>query len=148
MMRPFNSRNRKKWPTIDIWQPAGRGDIKTLTVESLGALVATAQRHQWSAEGRPEWLRAHRDRLRQLFLVIFGKEDASVYRCIVAVILNDDSEHSFTLDVAADDFDALPDLGYDALVTLGHSYIARFEHVPLDPSQEAAWRSLEDGDGG
>lgn len=131
----FGKRAGRKWPTLDIYGNAARGDIKTATVDKLAGLMAKAAAGPWSAVGRPEWFGQHRDGVSRILLVVFGTEEPSAYRALVTVILEDSSGGSFTLDLAVDDFDDLPDVGTEALVTLAHRYLLTFPPIDLDPEQ-------------
>ncbi len=136
---------RGKWPTVDIYSPrgGGRGDIKTMSVQDLERLQGTAAANpNWSATGRPAWLREHKDRISQVMLVVFAIEHPSVYRCLVTAILDDGSGGQFTLEVAFADFNSLPDISAKTLVTLAHRYLLNFPHLDLDPEQKAAWKRL------
>ncbi|GAA4503407.1 hypothetical protein GCM10023191_056290 [Actinoallomurus oryzae] len=132
-----------KWPDVDLYAAGGRGDIKTSSTPELERLMAAAGENGWSAVGRPAWLRAHRDRIRSLFLVVFGVEEHTVYRCLVTAVLDDGSGGGFTLDMSFDDFNGLPDVTPKELTRLAHLYLARFPPVELDPAQQEAWERLE-----
>jgi hypothetical protein len=128
-----------RWPRIDLYQPKGRSTIKSLTRENLYRLIGDATDRGWSANGRPDWLREHEDRFRSATLVVFGPEGASLWRCIVTVVLADDSGGRFTLDVSTSALDNLPDLDEKAVVILAHRYLATFPPIDLDPDQAASW---------
>jgi len=136
----------QKWPTIDLYTPRGRSDIKRLSVADLERLQATAAANPWSAVGRPTWVREHKDRIRQVMLRVFVVEHPSVYRCLVTVILDDESGGEFTLEVAFQDFNRLPDITRKMLVELAHRRLLSYPDIKLDSDQEETWRLLEDSD--
>ena len=130
-------RLRRKWPRVDLFEPGGRGDIKTLSADDLERLMTTAQ-GRWSATGRPRWFASERENVLQIMMVVTGAEEPSVYRCIVTVIVKDGEAfkgHSFTLDVSHKDFDDLSDISGQTLVGLAHHYLADFPMLALDPGQ-------------
>jgi hypothetical protein len=134
-------RLRRKWPRVDLFEPGGRGDIKTLSAEDLERLMTTAQ-GRWSAMGRPRWFASERESVLQIMMVVTGAEEPSVYRCIVTVIVKGEGEgagsftgNSFTLDVSRKDFDDLRDISDQTLVGLAHHYLADFPMLALDPGQ-------------
>ena len=130
-------RLRRKWPRVDLFEPGGRGDIKTLSAEDLERLMTAAQ-GRWSATGRPRWFAAERESVLQIMMVVTGAEGPSVYRCIVTVIVKGDGSYtgrSFTLDVSRKDFDDLSDISEQTLVGLAHHYLADFPMLPLDAGQ-------------
>jgi len=131
-----------RWPTVDIYtlRGGGRGNIKTASVEDLERLQAIAAANpEWSATGRPAWVRDHREQIERVMLVVFVVEHEFVYRCLVTVVLKDGSGGQFTLEVSFADFNRLPDVDASTLVTLAHRYLLTFPQVDLDPEQEAAW---------
>lgn len=132
-------RRRWPWPRIDLYQPGGRSTIKYLTREDLRQLMSEATNHGWSANGRPDWFAQHEENYRSANLVIFGPEGAGLWRCIVTVILADDSGGRFTLDVSASRLDSLRDLDRREVVLLAHRYLATFPPIDLDPGQAVTW---------
>lgn len=130
---------KKRWPTIDLYRKGGVGAIKVLSELGLNRLMCKAAAVGWSAEGRPEWFRQHRDQFRAATLVVFGSEAPSVLRCIATVILADGSGGRFTLDVSESDLNALEDLDDRAVVVLAHRYLATFPPLDLDDGQAATW---------
>ena len=88
-------RRTRRWPTIDLYQKGGAGRIKALSEVGLDRLMSKAAASGWSAEGRPEWFRQHRDQFREATLVVFGSEGPAVYRCIASVVLADHSGGRF-----------------------------------------------------
>lgn len=139
----LRGRRRYKWPTTNVYSPRGRGDIKELSAADLRRLTNTAEESGWSAVGRPVWLQEHLEEIHSIWLVVFGAEGPSTYRCIVAVSLNDGSRSSFTLDVSAATFNALTDVSRETLTTLAHRYLEEFPPLDLDADQDEAWRMLE-----
>jgi hypothetical protein len=85
--------------------------------------VAASANPKWSANGRPEWLQKQRTHIKTLMLTVIGTEGRSAYRCLVMAILDDKSKCSFTLDVSVDDFDRLPDVPPEDVVSLAHRYL-------------------------
>jgi hypothetical protein len=136
-MRLFGrGRRLPQWPRIDLYTTGSPGDIKHLASDELDRLMAEAVSAKFSAVGRPAWLEHHRARIRQQFLIVFGPEGVNAYRCIVAAVLDDDSGHLYTLDVATQDFDQLPGVTHQELVTLAHRFLMTFSIVPLDAEQQ------------
>jgi hypothetical protein len=125
----------RKWPTVDLYTTAGRGDIKAMSPPALELLMAVAREKEWSAVGRPAWWGAHKDRVRSLWMVVFGSEGTTLLRCIAIAVLDDGSGGSFTLDVHLADFNRLPDATPEELAMLAHSYLARFPPLELDLDQ-------------
>jgi hypothetical protein len=125
----------RKWPTVDLYATAGRGDIKALSPPGLEHLMAVAREKGWNAVGRPAWSGAHRDRVRSMWMVVFGPEGSALLRCIVIAVLDDGSGGSFTLDVLPADFDRLPDATPEEQTMLAHMYLAGFPPLELDPDQ-------------
>ena len=72
-------------------------------------------------------------------LVVLNVEHPAVYRCMVTAILKDNSGCRFTLDVGFSEFNELPDITAEVLVTLAHRYLAGFPLLKLDPDQEETW---------
>jgi hypothetical protein len=135
-----------KWPRIDVYGSGSRGDIKLLSVHDLDRLTVSATTNPtWSANGRPEWLEEQENRIRTLMLAVVGTEGRGVYRCLVTAVLDDESKCKFTLDVSVDDFDGLPDLSLDAVLSLAHKYLLGFPSLELDPAQKESWRRLKKG---
>lgn len=133
-------KRHRRWPTLDLYQPGGSSVIKSLSPEVLKRLMDDATHNpRWSANGRPEWFHEHEDQVQSVTLVVFGTEGAGAVRCIVAVVLSDRSGGRFTLDVAANELDALPDLDNRVVVGFAHEYLASFPHIALDPDQAASW---------
>ena len=133
----------RKWPTIDIHAKGRPGDIKSLSVTELEHLqVVAAANPQWSAVGRPRWIREHRDRIRHVMLTVTDVEHPSVYRCMVTAILDDRSGGRFTLEVAFEDFNHLPDVSPKQLVTLAHEHLVSFPFLDLDPDQAETWTQM------
>jgi hypothetical protein len=128
----------RKWPTIDLYMKAGRGDIKALSPSDLEHLMVVAREKGWSAVGRPAWLDAHKDPIRSLWMVVFGLEEPALLRCMVIAVLDDGSGGSFTLDVSLADFNRLPDATPEELAMLGHLYLAHFPPLELDPDQRGS----------
>lgn len=143
MLRRFR---RLRWPAVHVYGPRSRGDIKVLSVQQLERLTHSAT-GRWSANGRPEWLKSHRDRIAELMLTVLGLEGRAVYRCLVMVVLDDKTRHSFTLDVSSDEFDRLDDMTLRDVVSLAHRYLLDFPHLELDPAQKDSWNQIEGGDG-
>ncbi|MER6951514.1 hypothetical protein ABT294_46615 [Nonomuraea sp. NPDC000554] len=139
-MRIFGGR---KWPSLDLYSPGGRGDIKKPSLADYERLARNAREQGRSAVGRPGWLAAHGDRVRSLFAVVFGTEGPGVYRCLVTAVLDDGSGGSFTLDMSHADFDALPDVTADELVGMAHLYLAEMPPIDLDPDQRETWEHPE-----
>ncbi|GAA3649344.1 hypothetical protein GCM10022224_010090 [Nonomuraea antimicrobica] len=139
-MRIFRAR---KWPSLDLYSPGGRGDIKRPSPADYERLARTARDQGRSAVGRPGWMAAHASRIRSLFAVVFGTEGPGVYRCLVTAVLDDGSGGSFTLDVSHADFDALPDVTADELVEMAHLYLLDMPPIDLDPDQQASWEDPE-----
>ncbi|GAB2859761.1 hypothetical protein GCM10027176_72460 [Actinoallomurus bryophytorum] len=102
---------------------------------ALERLMTVAREKEWSAVGRPAWWGAHKDRVRSLWMVVFGPEGTTLLRCIVIAALDDGSGGSFTLDVHPADFDRLPDATPEELTMLAHAYLARFPPLELDLDQ-------------
>jgi len=115
-------------------------------VADLERLQATAAANPWSAVGRPTWVRERKDRIRQVMLRVFVVEHPSVYRCLVTAILDDESGGEFTLEVAFEDFNQLPDITGKMLVELAHRRLLSYPDIKLDPDQEQTWRLLEGSD--
>ncbi|MFB9833004.1 hypothetical protein [Actinoallomurus acaciae] len=138
-MRMFGRRRRRRWPSVDLYVPGGRGDIKTLSVPRLESLMSAAPEHGWSAVGRPSWLDANRHDIRSLLIVIVGTAEPPVYRCLVTAVLGDGSGGAFTLDVSPADFAALPDITPAESTRLAHLYLASFPPLDLDPAQQESW---------
>lgn len=135
---------RPKWPPVDIYGKGRRGDIKTVSVSELERLQAAAAANpQWSAVGRPIWLREHKDRIRYVMLTVTEIEHPSVYRCMVNVILDNRSGGRFTLEVPFKDFNRLADVNPKMLVTLAHEYLLTLPFLDLDPDQAETWKRLE-----
>jgi hypothetical protein len=125
------------WPTVDGYTPDGtRGDIKSLSGSDLERLQSAAAANPWSAVGRPAWVRQHRDQIRHVMLNVVAVELPSVCRCLATVILDGESGGRFTLDVAFEDFNGLPDLTLKTLVELAHRYLLSYPYLDLDPDQE------------
>jgi hypothetical protein len=134
----LSRRRAVTWPTVEGYAPGGtRGDIKSLSVSDLERLQAAAAVNPWSAVGRPAWVREHRDRIRQMMLNVVAVELPSVYRCLVTIILDDESGGRFTLDVAFDEFNGLPDVTLKTLVELAHRYLLSYPYLELDPDQQS-----------
>lgn len=131
------------WPKLELYTPGGRSDIKTLTLNDLERLQAIAAAKPWSAIGRPRWVREHRDRIREVMLRVFVPEHPSVYRCYVTAILDDGSGGEFTLDVAFEEFDRLPDISLKRLVELAHGRLLLYPDIKLDPDQEETWTAFD-----
>jgi hypothetical protein len=94
----------------------------------------------WSAEGRPEWLHERRSDIGRVFLIVFCIESPSVYRCLAIVFTAIRTAWTFTIDVAFEDFEALPASSVGELVELTQSLLYGFPMLPLDPAQEERWR--------
>jgi hypothetical protein len=139
-MRFLDRRRRIKWPPVDYYKTDGPGNIKALSVQDLDRLMGLAAEQPWSAVGRPSWFRRERNNIQELMLVVLNVEDPSVYRCMVTAILKDRSGCRFTLDVGFSEFNRLPDITFEILVTLAHRYLAGFPLLKLDPDQEETWR--------
>ncbi|ONI74001.1 hypothetical protein BWI15_11490 [Kribbella sp. ALI-6-A] len=133
----FGRRRHPQWPRIDMYTPGSPSDIKRLTLDDLDRLMTKAESAEFSAVGRPAWLEQHRSRIRQQYLIVFGPEGDGAYRCYAAALLDDDSGHLYTLDVATQDFDELPGVTQQELVALAHRFLMTFSPVPLDPEQQA-----------
>jgi hypothetical protein len=125
----------QEWPEIDLYQRNGSSRIKTVSAPGLGTLIEKATDGGWSANGRPDWLREHQSSFREATLVILGKEEPALWRCIATVILTDGTGGRFTIDVSKPDYQALPDLDRAAVVTLAHLYLGSFPPIPLDEDQ-------------
>jgi hypothetical protein len=135
-------RRRFKWPKIEVYGFRSQGDIKLLSVQELERLtVAASANPKWSASGRPEWLQEQRTHIKTLLLTVFGTEGRGVYRCLVMATLDDKSKCSFTLDVSVDDFNRLPDMPLEDVVSLAHRYLVSFPPLELDPAQKERWES-------
>ncbi|TDD25713.1 hypothetical protein [Nonomuraea diastatica] len=139
-MRIFGSR---KWPSLDLYSPGGRGDIKKPSLADYDRLARTARDQGRSAVGRPGWMSAHRSRIRSLFAVVFGTEGRGVYRCLVTAVLDDGSGGSFTLDVSRRDYDALLDVTTEELVEMAHLHLLHLPPIDLDPDQRETWEHTE-----
>jgi len=113
-----------------------------VSLRDLDRLMKLAIENEWSAEGRPEWLARNRDRFSEAFLVVFGVEAPSVYRCVTSVILDDRSGWNSTLDVAFAEYNRLPDLGSTSVTVLAHRYLSGLPQIELDQGQQEAWRRL------
>lgn len=136
-MKILSRRRAVNWPSVDGYMPGGsRGDIKSLRVSDLERLQANAAANPWSAVGRPSWVREHRDQIRHVMLNVVAVELPSVYRCLATVILDGDSGGRFTLDVAFDDFNGLPDVDLKTLVELAHQFLLSYPYLELDPDQQ------------
>ena len=133
------SRRKRHWPQIDLYQKGGTGSIRVVSAANLESLMNAAVAMRWSAEGRPEWFRQHRDQFHGATLVVFGREGAATYRCIATVIFADGSGGRFTLDVAESEYAKLEDLDYQATVIMAHRYLATFPPVDLDEAQAQTW---------
>ncbi|GAA0936436.1 hypothetical protein [Actinocorallia libanotica] len=134
---------RFKWPKIKVYGPRSRSDIKLLSVQELERLtVAASANPKWSAEGRPEWLQKHRTSIKSLMMTVFGTEGETAYRCMVMAVMDDRSKCNFTLDVSVGDFDRLPDVPLEEVISLAHRYLLGFPPLELDPAQKEAWRRL------
>jgi hypothetical protein len=125
---------KRRWPTIDLYREGGSGVIKAVSERELDRLMSKATASGWSANGRPGWFAEHRDRFGQATLVVFGREGTGLWRSIATVVLADGSGGRFTLDVAAADLDALPDLDDRTLVTMAHRYLGTFPPINVDGS--------------
>lgn len=134
------SHRKRKWPLINLYQKDGPGTIKLLPEDDLDRLMRKASANGWSAEGRPEWFREHRDHFKEATLVILGREGFSAYRCIATVMLREGSGGRFTLDVEATDYDGLEDLDEQSTVIMAHRYLATFPAVDLDDTQAKTWK--------
>jgi hypothetical protein len=141
-------RRSHKWPAIDLYRRGGRSDIKQISATELALLMRRADEREWSAVGRPRWVREHADRIDHVHLVIFDREGASAYRCIAIVLLDDGGGGRFTVDVAIDEFDRAADVTAQRLVELAHRHLASVPMLPLEPEQEEAWRRLSEPNSG
>ena len=137
----------KKWPIVinRIGVPM-QGVIKSVSVQDVLRLIAEAKRHHWTAAGRPEWLREHSNDLQDLLVTILSKERDYI-RCSVVAILQDGSGGHFSLDISSTEFDTLPDLDQETLVSFAHNYFHSFSSIPLDPGQQAEWDRRGSGRG-
>ncbi|GAA2081710.1 hypothetical protein GCM10009780_19320 [Actinomadura alba] len=63
-------------------------------------------------------------------------------------VLDDKSKCSFTLDVSVDDFDRLPDVPLEDILSLAHKYLIGFPPLELDPAQKESWHRLKESAGG
>jgi len=81
-------------------------------------------------------------------LNVVALELPSVYRCLVTVILDDESGGRFTLDVAFDDFNHLPDVTLKTLVELAHRYLLSYPYLDLDPDQAKSSFTFNESEGG
>ena len=124
---------RRNWPTLALYGNRARSEIKELTTSQLDHLMAMAASGPWSATGRPAWFEANREQVRRILLVSIGTEEPDGYRGLVTVILTDGTGGSFTLDLAVREFEQLPDVSHEELVTLAHLYLMTFP--PLDPEE-------------
>ena len=117
-------------------------------MNDLERLQAAAHSNPWSAVGRPAWFREHKDRIAHVMLNVVALELPSVYRCPVTVIPDDESGGQFTLDVAFDDFNRLPDITLKTLVELAHRYLLSYPYLDLDPDQAESSVRFNESEGG
>lgn len=119
-----------------------RPEIKRLTVQDLQRLTDKAVANSWSATGRPAWLREHAEQVKEVYLSVFCVEHDGVYRGLVSVYTLPLRGRAFILDLAVEEFEALPSLTQAELVLLAHRAMSMFPMQPLDPDQANTWRKL------
>lgn len=126
---------RRSWPTLAIYGNRARSDIKVVTAERLERLMALAADGPWSATGRPAWFAENRDEVRRILLVSIGTEEPDGCRGLVTVVRNDGTGGSFTLDLSTAEFERLPDVSREELITLAHRFLLTFPPIDPEPAE-------------
>jgi len=136
----------RRWPKVK--NRAGflaRGHIKKASIVNIELLSRRAALNHWSAQGRPVWLKSHRENVRDIYVTFLHVEAVDCFKCSVLVVLNDGSGGHFSVDISSRDFRRLESVRRKSLVQLAHAYIYTFRNIKLDPAQAGEW---EDNFGG
>jgi hypothetical protein len=132
----------RRWLSVDLDGVLIPGNVKLLTVSELAELSEGARVAHGSAVGRPQWLSAHTDQVRQILLTVLFTE-SGLHRCMAIVKLLDGSRVRFTVDVPVRVFEPLRDLSQFELVSLVHDLLADIRTLPLDPDQARSQEAVE-----
>jgi hypothetical protein len=125
---------------MGVLGPIFGSGIKRLSVQDLERLTEEALANpNWSATGRPDWLRENRGSIAGAWIVPFDMEGAGAIRCTVYVELKDKTKCNFTLDIARSEWRHLQRASQTEVFTLARRFLNTFPFRPLDPAQEARW---------
>lgn len=139
----WGKRRKRAWPQIENRGGfLGRGDIKKVSLDEIKRMVQYAKASHWSAQARPVWLDDHRASISGLYLTFLYEESEGCFRCLVTALFSEGGGGHFSLDIAGDQFDNLPDLEGFAVIELAHRFLQSFPTIPLDDEQRAAWERV------